>query len=58
MRALWMGVPVLSIPVLSMAGDRLLAPRESMLRALGMNEWIAASETDSLSLSLRHAGSI
>ncbi|QQO57417.1 MAG: hypothetical protein N838_32770 [Thiohalocapsa sp. PB-PSB1] len=53
-----MGVPVLSIPVLSMAGDRLLAPRESMLRALGMNEWIAASETDSLSLSLRHAGSI
>jgi protein O-GlcNAc transferase len=53
-QALWMGVPVLSL-----AGDRLLARQgESMLKALGMDEWIAASEMDYLNLALHHAGSI
>ncbi len=40
--ALWMGVPVLTL-----AGDRLLARQgESMLHALGMEEWVAATEAD------------
>lgn len=41
-QALWMGVPVLTL-----AGDRMLARQgESMLRALGMDEWVAATEGD------------
>ncbi len=41
-QALWMGVPVLT-----MAGNSLLARQgESMLRALGLIDWIASDEAD------------
>lgn len=49
--SLWMGVPVLTL-----AGDRLLARQsEGMLRALGMDDWIAASEADYLARAVRLA---
>lgn len=51
--SLWMGVPVLTL-----AGDRLLARQtEGMLRALGMNEWIATSEADYVDRAIRLAQS-
>lgn len=50
-QALWMGVPVLTL-----AGDRLLARQgESMLRALGMDEWVAATEGDYVETAVRLA---
>ena len=49
--SLWMGVPVLTL-----AGDRMLARQsEGMLRALGMDDWIAASEEDYLARAIRLA---
>ncbi len=48
-QALWMGVPVLTL-----AGDRLLARQgESMLRALGLEEWVAATEADYVERAVR-----
>lgn len=50
-QALWMGVPVLTL-----AGDRLLARQgESMLRALDMDEWVAATEGDYVEMAVRLA---
>ncbi len=48
-QALWMGVPVLTL-----AGDRLLARQgESMLRALGLEDWVAATEADYVERAVR-----
>ena len=53
-QALWMGVPVLTL-----AGDRLLARQgESMLRALSMDDWVAASESDYIDKATQHAAGI
>jgi predicted O-linked N-acetylglucosamine transferase (SPINDLY family) len=48
-QALWMGVPVLTL-----AGDRLLARQgESMLRTLELSDWVAESETDYVERAVR-----
>ncbi len=50
--ALWMGVPVLTL-----AGDRLLSRQgEGMLRALGLDDWVASDEADYLEKAVGHAG--
>lgn len=51
-QALWMGVPVLT-----MAGSNLLARQgESMLNALELPEWVAATEADYLTKAVYLAG--
>ena len=50
--SLWMGVPVLTL-----AGDRLLARQgEGMLRVLGLDDWVASSPDDYVAKAIRHAG--
>ena len=52
--ALWMGVPVLTL-----AGDRLLSRQgASMLRMLGLDDWVARNEADYQRLAIGHAGNI
>jgi len=49
--ALWMGVPVLTL-----AGERPAArSAASILGALGMDDWVAASEAEYLRLAIAHA---
>jgi predicted O-linked N-acetylglucosamine transferase (SPINDLY family) len=51
MQALWMGVPVLT-----MAGDRLLSRQgESMLRVLSLEDWIATDALDYVQRAQLHA---
>lgn len=50
--ALWMGVPVLTL-----AGDRPASrSAASILGALGLHEWVAATAEDYVRLALAHAG--
>jgi predicted O-linked N-acetylglucosamine transferase (SPINDLY family) len=52
--ALWMGVPTITI-----SGDSLLARQgESMLRCVGLNDWVAKTKDEYVELAQSHAGEL
>ena len=54
LEALWMGVPVLSLP----GATALSRQGLSILQNLGLPDWVAADEADYLALAQRHAGNL
>ncbi|HEY4084088.1 MAG TPA: tetratricopeptide repeat protein [Burkholderiaceae bacterium] len=52
--ALWMGVPVLTLP----GASALSRQGESLLRNLGLPDWVARDERDYLDRAIAHAGNL
>ncbi len=54
LEAIWMGVPVLTLP-----GETALSRQgQSLLQNLGLADWIATSEDDYFARAVRHAGDL